>query len=895
PAANANGTLQAFTVRAWDGQAASASPVTVNVQVAAVNDVPTLTTIANLPGGTEDTDFTISHATLLGASNAADADGDALRFRIEAVSSGTLTKGGVPVVPGTTLLAAGESLVWHPAANANGTLGAFSVKAWDGQVASAAAIPVNVQVAAVNDVPTLTTITNLPGGTEDTDFTITYAALFAASNAADADGDPLSFRIEGVSSGTLTKGGVPVVPGATLLSAGESLVWRPAANANGTLQAFTVRAWDGQAASASPVTVNVQVAAVNDVPTLTAIANLPGASEDTDFTISYATLFAASNAADADGDPLSFRIEAVSSGTLTKGGLPVVPGATLLSAGESLVWHPAPQANGTLEAFRVTAWDGQAASATPTPVRVKVGSTNDPPTLTTISTLPGGTEDADFALSYDALLAASDAQDSELDPLSFRIEAVTNGTLTKAGLPVVPGVTLLSTGESLVWRPAPDANGTLQAFSVVAWDGQAPSAAPVPVAVLVAAVNDAPSFTKGTDQAVGEDAPAQSLPGWATGISPGPADEAAQALAFSVENDAPSLFAQQPALAPDGTLTWRPAPHAHGTATVTVVLRDDGGGSDASTPQTFTITVQPLIRYIGAIPAGGGAVVHVYDADATNDIALADMLVKPGTGNAISSITLVGALRKTGLGLVIAGASSAGKISDKRTLPSNVAFIAADAPLPSLALRSSLTGYNLNGLTLGGVPFAPDLDADGDPNDPSALWVQGSVAKLSLVGDLAADAIVQGSLPSVKITGSVAGDLRTTGSLGKASVTGGWTGAVSVSWVSSAKIGGTLSGVWTATGRDPSKGFSVGSLAVGRWGAGSILAAGVGPGLDGAYFTGDDAVLGGGVGKLTILAYDKASGSPFGLLAPLFGSIKLGALTPLLPFADAQFRIARVV
>ncbi|MBM4033192.1 MAG: LEPR-XLL domain-containing protein, partial [Planctomycetes bacterium] len=85
-----------------------------------VNSPPTLTAVAPLPGATEDQPFTIPYATLAGAADDADSDGDTLSFRIEAVTTGTLTEGGVPVVPGTTLLSPGESLVWTPAANANG-------------------------------------------------------------------------------------------------------------------------------------------------------------------------------------------------------------------------------------------------------------------------------------------------------------------------------------------------------------------------------------------------------------------------------------------------------------------------------------------------------------------------------------------------------------------------------------------------------------------------------------------------------------------------------------------------------------------------------------------------------------------------------------------------------
>jgi hypothetical protein len=112
-------------------------------------------------------------------------------------------------------------------------------------------------------------------------------------------------------------------------------------------------------------------------------------------------------------------------------------------------------------------------------------------------------------------------------------------------------------------------------------------------------VNDAPSFTKGADQTALEDAGPQSVPGWATNLSRGPADEAGQTLAFQVvSNSNPALFAAGPAVSPTGELTFTPAANAFGSATIQVRLTDDGGtangGIDTSEPQTFTITVNPV-------------------------------------------------------------------------------------------------------------------------------------------------------------------------------------------------------------------------------------------------------------------------------------------------------------
>ena len=153
---------------------------------------------------------------------------------------------------------------------------------------------------------------------------------------------------------------------------------------------------------------------------------------------------------------------------------------------------------------------------------------------------------------------------------------------------------------TLTFRPAVDANGTAT-VTVTAHDdggtanGGSDTSAPHSFTLTVAPVNDPPSFTKGPDQSVVGLLGAQTIPGWATAISPGPANESSQNVTFEVSNDNNSLFAVQPAISPSGTLTFTPALLALGSATVTVRAHDDGGsangGVDTSPPQTFTITI----------------------------------------------------------------------------------------------------------------------------------------------------------------------------------------------------------------------------------------------------------------------------------------------------------------
>src|SRR5205823_745921 len=110
--------------------------------------------------------------------------------------------------------------------------------------------------------------------------------------------------------------------------------------------------------------------------------------------------------------------------------------------------------------------------------------------------------------------------------------------------------------------------------------------------------NDAPSFVKGADQTVSEDAGAQSVASWASAISAGPTNESGQAVDFVVNNGNNARRAREPAVSAAGTLTYTQAANANGSATVTVKIHDDGGtangGVDESATQSFTITVNSV-------------------------------------------------------------------------------------------------------------------------------------------------------------------------------------------------------------------------------------------------------------------------------------------------------------
>ncbi|MBI5890662.1 MAG: S8 family serine peptidase [Nitrosomonadales bacterium] len=149
----------------------------------------------------------------------------------------------------------------------------------------------------------------------------------------------------------------------------------------------------------------------------------------------------------------------------------------------------------------------------------------------------------------------------------------------------------------VTFNPASHFNGSFNIATSVS-DGYSPAIAGTKV-VNGIAVNDVPGFVKGADQTVLEDAGPQSVSGWATAISAGPADEAGQTLTFNITgNTNPSLFSTAPAVSSAGALSYTPTGNANGTATITLRLQDGGGiangGVDTSPPQSFVINVMAV-------------------------------------------------------------------------------------------------------------------------------------------------------------------------------------------------------------------------------------------------------------------------------------------------------------
>ena len=215
---------------------------------------------------------------------------------------------------------------------------------------------------------------------------------------------------------------------------------------------------------------------------------------------------------------------------------------------------------------------------------------------------PLAEDEANYRTDEDTPLTVGAAQGvlaNDADPNEDPLEAV---KVSDTG----HGAVDLSPDGSFVYTPNPNFDGT-DSFTYRATDGGKQSNIAT-ATITVGPVNDAPSVSLGSDQSSDEDAGPQRVEGWATALSAGPPEESGQGLSCVLTADNPDLFSGQPALSPDGTLTYEAAENENGRTRVTVLPKDDGGTpedtSDDATGEAGSFYVE--IRAINDPPTADG-------------------------------------------------------------------------------------------------------------------------------------------------------------------------------------------------------------------------------------------------------------------------------------------------
>jgi hypothetical protein len=175
---------------------------------------------------------------------------------------------------------------------------------------------------------------------------------------------------------------------------------------------------------------------------------------------------------------------------------------------------------------------------------------------------------------------------------------------------------------SLSYTVAPDSYGS-STITVTAKDDGTPPLQTSQTAVLtITPVNHAPHFDTGVALTNGTLTECRSLPScsytfaaWATTITPGPANEAAQVVHFVIDTgNAASLFATHPAIeASTGKLSFALAPYKNtltsGPLSISISLLDDGGVSDGGTNKYQVVVPISVSSYTDTPRASLGAAV----------------------------------------------------------------------------------------------------------------------------------------------------------------------------------------------------------------------------------------------------------------------------------------------
>ncbi len=439
PQANANGT-DTFTYRASDGTAQS-SPVTVTINIAAVNDAPTA--VNNSYTATRDTPLVVNQANGVLAN---DTDPD----------TGTTLTATIVAQPqhGTVTLNSNGSFTYTPTAGYTGP-DSFTYRASDGTLQSGIAT-VNLTVQAPNQAPTA--VADSYATNEDTPLTVAAAQGVLANDTDPQAGTTLTaVVVTQPAQGTLT------------LNNDGSFTYTPAANFSGTAT-FTYRASDGSLQS-EPVTVTITVNPINDAPT--AVNDAYSIGEDATLTVPVAT-----GLLDNDSDPdtgATLTAEAVTqpeNGTLT------------LNGDGSFSYVPDPNFHGT-DTFTYRVSDGTVTSNTAT-VTITVEPVNDAP----VAAADSFATPVNTTLTIAVPGVLTNDTDADDNPLTAAVvNDVEHGTLT------------LNANGSFTYIPDEDFTGT-DSFTYQVSDGTAQSD-PVTVTITVSAA--APPTAASDSYSVGED------------------------------------------------------------------------------------------------------------------------------------------------------------------------------------------------------------------------------------------------------------------------------------------------------------------------------------------------------------------------------------------------------
>ncbi|XHX80206.1 MAG: cadherin-like domain-containing protein [Stenomitos frigidus ULC029] len=805
-----------FTFNVTDGVIpAPVGPSIFNIAVTLVNDVPGIARNLSLTlaeGGTA----AITDAALVITDN--DGPGPLTYTLGAGTARGSLKLGAATLAAGQTFTQAdiASNSLSYTHNGSETTTDSFTFTASDSSTGTIALTTFSINVTPVNDAPVLT-VPGFQSVDEDLPLAFTGANRISVSDA-DLGSNPLVVTLS-ASGGTLSlnPGSLTVTDNGTgqvtltgqltaVNNALGSLVYRGGLDFNGP-DTISIAVTDQGSTGAGGIqtdtkTIDLIVNPINDAPTLT-VPGIQTVAEDA--VLSLANLI---NTTDADSgiNPVKVDLGTVN-GRLTlatTGGLTFADGSTngngtlsftgaigsVRAALATLSYQGNPNYFGTdTITLRV---DDQGSVGAPgalsiqRTIAVNVTPVNDAPTFTAGSNLVVNEDAAPQTVNWATDIATGPANESS-QTLNF-ITSNNNASLFTVAPTIDP------TGR-LTYTLAPNANGVATVTASLRDSGGTANGgidtSPASIfTITVNPVNDAPSFIKGANQTIAEDAGAQTIAGWATGILAGPANETAQTLNFLVNTDNPSLFSVAPTIDPaTGTLTYTAAPNANGTAIVTVQLRDNGGtelgGVDSSALQTFTINVTaindapvftlpnpPTVSEDTTLAIAG---ISLQDVDSASSPLVVTLSVANGTlqlGNT-AGLTITAGSNNSGsvafsgtlsdINAALSGLSYRGNLnfngSDTLTLTANDQGNTGSGPIGIENRTLTVTVTAVNDAPVINVPGSQTVDEDTDLTlsgislaDVDASTNPITVTLSAVNGTLSLDPLVAGTSSTLTLT-----------------------------------------------------------------------------------------------------------------------------------------------
>ncbi len=518
-----------------------------------VNTPPTISAIANQTLK----ESTVSQPLALTIS---DAETAATSLQLSATSTNqTLFPAGSVVLGGT---GSNRTVTLTPVAGDFGDA-IITLNVFDGTNTTSTSF--TVQVDAVNSAPTLTPFIANQSTNEDTPLPLTFTI-------SDAETVPNALRVRAVSDNALLFPATGITLGGT--GTNRTLLLNPASNAFGTAN-ITLSVSDG--VSTTLQTFQVNVASVNDVPTISPIAD-QAINEDTPFGPLNFTI------SDVETPATALTLSAASSNPT------LIPNSSLVLSGtgtnHAIAFTPAANAFGTA-VITLSVSDGTA--TTLRSFSVNVASVNDLPTLTPL--IPSQVVDEDVALPITFTIS-----DVETPVNSLSLTAASDNPALYSGT----GLSFSGTGSTrtLLLTPTANAFGTAN-ITLSVNDGTASTLQTFNVRVNP--VNDAPTITPILNQTLLEDRSTGSLFFTVSDV-----ETPAASLVVTAVSSNPDLISPA-GLVLGGTdnnrsITVTPTTNASGTATVVLAVND----GTVSSLTSFSVVVQPVndapVLDISAVP-----------------------------------------------------------------------------------------------------------------------------------------------------------------------------------------------------------------------------------------------------------------------------------------------------